>query len=47
MEMTTEDAGGGRTLMTTVSLQKDEKYTVNFKGVEMTKAMNKVNYYTF
>jgi GLPGLI family protein len=47
MEMTTEDAGGGRTLMITVSLRIDEKYTYNFKGVEMTKAMNKVNYYTF
>lgn len=47
MEMTTEDAGGGKTLMTTVTLQNDEKYTVDFKGVEMTKAMNKVNYYVF
>jgi len=47
MEMTTEDAGGGKTLMTTVLLQKDEKYTVDLKGVEMTKGYNKVNNYTY
>jgi hypothetical protein len=47
MEMTTEDAKGGKTLMTTVSLQNDVSDTVNFKGVEMGKAFNTVNYYTF
>jgi len=47
MEMTTEDAKGGKTLMTTVSLQNTEKYTLDLKGVEMTTAINKVNYYTF
>lgn len=47
MEMTTEDARGGRTLMTTVSLQNSEKYTLDLSGVEMNKAMNKVNYFTF
>ena len=47
MEMTTEDIKGGRTLMTTISLESAEKYTVNFTGVEMSSAMNKVNYYTF
>jgi hypothetical protein len=47
MEMTTEDEKGGRTLMKTVSLQNDEKYIVDLKGVEMTVAVNKVNYFTF
>jgi hypothetical protein len=47
MEMTTEDAKGGKTLMTTVSLQNVEKYTLDLKGVDMTTAINKVNYYTF
>lgn len=47
MEMTTEDSGGGRTLMTTLSLQAAEKQTIDLKGVEMTTAINKVNYFTF
>jgi hypothetical protein len=47
MEMTTEDAKGGKTLMKTVSLQQDENYVVDFKGVEMNKAVNKVNYFVF
>jgi GLPGLI family protein len=47
MEMTTEDSRGGKTLMTTVSLFNDEKYTTDFKGAEMTTAINKVNYFTF
>jgi hypothetical protein len=47
MEMTTEDAKGGKTLMTTVSLKNAEKYTVNLKGVNMSTAINKVNYYIF
>jgi len=47
MEMTTEDSGGGKTIMKTVSLQNDEKYSIDLKGVQMTKAMNKINYYTF
>jgi hypothetical protein len=47
MEMTTEDEKGGKTLMKTVSLQNDEKYSVDLKGVEMNKAVNKVNYFTF
>jgi hypothetical protein len=47
MEMTTEDAKGGKTLMKTISLQNDEKYSIDLKGVEMNKAINKVNYYTF
>lgn len=47
MEMTTEDARGGKTLMKTISLQNDENYTADFKKVEMTTAINKVNYYTF
>jgi len=47
MEMTTEDAKGGKTLMKTVSLQNDEKYSIDLKGVQMSTAINKVNYYTF
>jgi len=47
MEMTTEDSGGGKTLMTTVSLNYDEKYNLNFNGVNMSTAINKINYYTF
>ncbi|MBK7173695.1 MAG: hypothetical protein IPH84_10790 [Bacteroidales bacterium] len=47
MEMTTEDDRGGKTLMKTVSLQKDETYKLDLKGVEMGKAINKVNYFTF
>lgn len=47
MEMTTEDAKGGKTLMKTTALRKDEKYRVELKGVEMNTAINKVNYFTF
>lgn len=47
MEMTTEDANGGKTLMTTVSLKNAEKYTLDLKGVSMNTAINKINYYTF
>ena len=47
MEMTTEDAKGGKTLMKTVSLQNAEKYTVDLNGVEMSTAINKVNYFSF
>lgn len=47
MEMTTEDSGGGKTLMKTVSLKNSEKFTVDLKGVEMNTAINKVNYFTF
>jgi hypothetical protein len=47
MEMTTEDAKGGKTLMKTVSLNNTENYTVELKKVEMNTAINKVNYYTF
>jgi hypothetical protein len=47
MEMSTEDNNGGKTLMKTVSLKNNDKYEVNFKGVEMNTAINKVNYYTF
>lgn len=47
MEMTTEDAKGGKTLMKTVSLKNDENYTIDLKGVKMNTAINKVNYFTF
>jgi hypothetical protein len=47
MEMTTEDAKGGRTLMTTLSLKNAEKYIINLKGVAMSTAINKVNYFIF
>ena len=47
MEMTTEDAKGGKTLMKTTSLNKDEKYIVDLKGAAMSTAINKVNYFVF
>ena len=47
MEMTTEDAKGGKTIMTTVSLENSENYILDLKGVEMNTAINKVNYFTF
>lgn len=47
MEMTTEDKTGSKTLMTTVSVKNNEKYTVSLKGVDMGTAINKVNYYKF
>jgi hypothetical protein len=47
MEMTTEDEKGGKTLMKTVSLQNNEKYILDLKEVQMSVAVNKVNYYTF
>jgi hypothetical protein len=47
MEMTTEDENGGRTLMKTVSLQNDGNYSISLKNVEMSVAVNKVNYFTF
>ncbi len=47
MEMTTEDAKGGKTLMKTVSLENAEKYTLDLNKVEMNTAMNKVNYFVF
>jgi hypothetical protein len=47
MEMTTEDAKGGKTLMTTISLRNKEDYKIELKGVEMNTAINKVNYFSF
>ncbi len=47
MEMTTEDAKGGKTLMQTISLNNQEKYSVNLKGVDMQTAINKVSYFIF
>lgn len=47
MEMTSEDAKGGKTVMKTVSLKNNEVYQIDLKGVNMNTAINKVNYYTF
>lgn len=47
MEMTSEDSGGGKTLMTTVSLNTDENYTRDLTGVKMGIAVNTVSYYVF
>ncbi|NDP21560.1 MAG: hypothetical protein GZ091_10835 [Paludibacter sp.] len=47
MEMTTEDAKGGKTIMSTVVLKNNEKYLVDLKSVDMNTAINKVNYFTF
>lgn len=47
MEMTTEDSRGGKTLMTTVSLNVAENYTRNLNRKDMSTSLNKVNYYIF
>jgi len=47
MEMTTEDENGGKTLMKTVSLQNDENYAIDLKNVELSVAVNKINYFSF
>ena len=47
MEMTTEDSGGGRTLMTTVSLRQDEKYDLSLAGKNISIAINKISYNLF
>ncbi len=47
MEMTTEDTGGGKTLMTTLSLQNDENYSLDLNGVKMGIFVNTVNYYLY
>ena len=47
MEMTTEDAKGGKTLMTTVSLKNAEKYTRTLNRKAMSTSLNKVNYFIY
>ena len=47
MEMTTEDSGGGKTLMTTVSLRDNENYELSLTGKNISVAINKVSYYLF
>jgi hypothetical protein len=47
MEMTSEDAKGGKTVMTTVALGKSEKRTITLPRAKMGTAINKVNYFTF
>lgn len=47
IEMTTEDAKGGKTVMQTTSLNNSEKYSISFDGVDMNTAINKVNYFSF
>jgi hypothetical protein len=47
MEMTTEDSGGGKTLMKTISLENPEKYTVDLKYANVSTALNKINYFTY
>jgi hypothetical protein len=47
MEMTTEDAKGGKTIMTTVSLESGEKMTITLPRSKMGTALNKVNYFSF
>jgi hypothetical protein len=47
MEMTTEDSGGGKTLMKTISLENSEHNTIDLKNAKMSTAINKVNYFTF
>jgi hypothetical protein len=47
MEMSTEDAKGGKTLMTTVSLKVAENYTRTLNRKDMSTSLNKVNYFKF
>lgn len=47
MEMTTADARGGKTIMTTISLGTNETRTVKLPRNKMGSSLNKVNYYTF
>jgi hypothetical protein len=47
MEMTSEDSGGGKTLMTTLSLKNNESYTLDLKSVKMGIFTNTVNYYLY
>lgn len=47
MEMTTEDSGGGKTIMTTVSLFNDESYKLDLTGKTISTAINKISYYLF
>ncbi len=47
IEMTTEDAKGGKTILSTVSIANNEKFTKVLKGAKMGTAINKVSYYTF
>lgn len=47
MEMIIEDAKGGKTIMTTVSLKNNVSFTRDFRNVKMGTAINKINYYTF
>lgn len=47
MEMTSEDARGGKTVMTTISLENKGKLDVSLPRSKMSTAINKVNYFTF
>ena len=47
MEMTTEDSGGGKTLMKTISLENPDKYTIDLKYANISTALNKINYFTY
>jgi hypothetical protein len=47
MEMTSEDARGGKTIMTTVSLGNSENHTVTLPKGKVGTAINKVNYFTY
>jgi len=47
VEMTSEDAKGGKTVMKTLQLNQNQRIEVDLKGVKMNTAINKVNYFTF
>jgi hypothetical protein len=47
MEMTTEDSGGDKTLMKTISLENSGQYTVDLKNANVSTALNKINYFTY
>ncbi len=47
MEMTSEDSRGGKTVMTTVSLETNESKTFTLPRSKVGTAINKVNFFTF
>lgn len=47
MEMTSEDSRGGKTVMTTVSLETNESKVFTLPRSKVGTAINKVNYFTF
>ncbi len=47
LEMTSEDDRGGKTVMTTVSLENSETRTITLPEAKVGKAINRVSYFSF